>query len=170
VADDLSPSAKRVQDALVALGVDCRVVEMPATTRTAKDAASAIGCRVEQICKSLVFRAKQTDRPVLVIASGPNRVDEAVLGAALGETIERATADYVRDRTGFAIGGVPPVGHSDSIKTFIDESLMAQTELWAAAGYSTPMAILSPGLRSSSDTTSATAGLPTPTSRRPPGP
>jgi prolyl-tRNA editing enzyme YbaK/EbsC (Cys-tRNA(Pro) deacylase) len=137
--DELSPSAARVQAALAAAGLTCEVVELPASTRSAQEAAQAIGCQVEQIVKSLVFHARQSDRPILVLASGPNRVDEARLGALLGEPIGRAGADFVRRRTGFAIGGVPPLGHLERLETFIDEDLLGYDELWAAAG--TPHAV-----------------------------
>jgi len=109
-------------------------VELAQTTRTAAEAAAAIGCQVGQIAKSLVFRGKQSHRPILVIASGPNRVSEANLGELVGEPIERADADYVRQRTGFAIGGVPPVGHLETLLTFVDEDLLRYEDIWAAAG------------------------------------
>jgi prolyl-tRNA editing enzyme YbaK/EbsC (Cys-tRNA(Pro) deacylase) len=136
---ELSASAQKVQDALAAQGVACRVVELPGSTRTAQEAAQAIGCGVEQIVKSLVFRGRQSARPLLVVASGTNRVNEKLVGAALGEPIERADADFVRGRTGFVIGGVPPVGHDEAILTFVDEDLLQYDELWAAAG--TPHAV-----------------------------
>ncbi|MGA8446465.1 MAG: YbaK/EbsC family protein, partial [Roseiarcus sp.] len=103
-----SPSALRVQ---ATLGDKHQVLEFDATTRTAADAAAAIGCTVAQIAKSLVFRGAGSNHPVLVVASGVNRVDETKVAAVLGEGIARADADFVREATGFAIGGVPPVGH-----------------------------------------------------------
>lgn len=135
----LNPSAQKVQDTLRALGFSYQVIEFPQATRSAAEAAQAIGCRVEQIAKSLVFRRKHTQKPVLVIASGPNRVNEKTIGAYLSEPIERADADFVRQRTGFVIGGVPPVGHLEPLETFIDEDLMHYDEIWAAAG--TPHAV-----------------------------
>jgi prolyl-tRNA editing enzyme YbaK/EbsC (Cys-tRNA(Pro) deacylase) len=135
----LSASAQKVQDALAARGFANRVVELPATTRTAAEAAAAIGCEVAQIVKSLVFRANESDRPVLVVASGANRVDEKRIGELLGETIGKADADYVRGRTGFVIGGVPPLGHTEPPVTFVDEELLQFDEIWAAAG--TPFAV-----------------------------
>jgi prolyl-tRNA editing enzyme YbaK/EbsC (Cys-tRNA(Pro) deacylase) len=114
-------------------------VELPASTRTAAEAAQAIGCRVEQIAKSLVFRSAQTDRPVLVIASGPNRVNEKKMGELFGEPIGKADAEYVRQRTGFVIGGVPPLGHLEALPTYVDEDLLRNEEIWAAAG--TPNAV-----------------------------
>ncbi len=139
MSERLSPSAQRVQDRLRELGFAGQVVELPATTRTAAEAAAAVGCRVEQIAKSLVFRGRETGRPLLVIAGGANRVDERRLGELAGEPIARASADFVRERTGFAIGGVPPVGHREPLDTYIDEDLAALEEVWAAAG--TPHAV-----------------------------
>ncbi|MCK5275370.1 MAG: YbaK/EbsC family protein [Alphaproteobacteria bacterium] len=113
--------------------------EFPKSTRTAAEAAAAIGCEVAQIAKSLVFRARASGRPVLVIASGANRVDEKAVAALIGEKIGRADAGFVRAATGFAIGGVPPVGHDKPIETFIDEDILAFDAIWAAAG--TPFAV-----------------------------
>lgn len=138
-AATLPASALKVRQALAALGHEFHVVEFSASTRTSADAAAAIGCDVAQIAKSLVFRAKPSGRPVLVVASGANRVDEGKIEAALGEKLGRADADYVRDRTGFAIGGVPPVGHATPPATFIDRDLLQFAEIWAAAG--TPHAV-----------------------------
>jgi prolyl-tRNA editing enzyme YbaK/EbsC (Cys-tRNA(Pro) deacylase) len=135
----LSPSAQKVQEALSQSGLQLQVVELPASTRTSAEAAQAVGCHVGQIAKSLVFKACNTQQPILVIASGANRIDEAKIGARLGEAIEKADADFVRSRTGFVIGGVPPVGHSESLKTFIDEDLLTYEQIWAAAG--TPHAV-----------------------------
>jgi len=135
----LPASAQRVQDALAAKGFDLTVVEMPASTRTSEEAAAAVGCTVGQIAKSIIFRAKQSDRPVLVIACGSNRVDEKKVKALLGEKIGRADADFVRERTGFAIGGVSPAGLNENFPIFIDRDLMAFEEIWAAAG--TPNAV-----------------------------
>jgi prolyl-tRNA editing enzyme YbaK/EbsC (Cys-tRNA(Pro) deacylase) len=135
----LSSSARRVQEAMRQLGFEYRVVELPATTRSAADAANAIGCKVEQIAKSIVFRAKNTDRPVLVIASGVNRVNEKKVGELLSEPIGKADADFVRMTTGFAIGGVPPLGHLQKMEIFIDEDLLHYDQIWAAAG--TPNAV-----------------------------
>jgi len=139
MTDSLSNSAQRVQKALSAHGLDYCVVEMTATTRTAKDAATAIGCSVNQIAKSLVFRTQHSARPILVIASGVNRVNEQQIGKILTEPIEKPDADYVLQSTGFAIGGVPPLGHSTAIETLIDADLMKLEVIWAAAG--TPNAV-----------------------------
>ena len=132
-------SAQRVQDALAARGFAFEVREFPESTRTSAEAAAAVGCDIGQIAKSLVFRAKASDRPVLVMASGANRVDEKAVARHLGEKIGRADADFVRARTGFSIGGVPPVGHSEAIVTLIDRDLLDHAEIWAAAG--TPNAV-----------------------------
>jgi prolyl-tRNA editing enzyme YbaK/EbsC (Cys-tRNA(Pro) deacylase) len=135
----LSASAQKVQDALSALGLTLQVVELPGSTRTAAEAAQAVGCQVAQIVKSLVFKAKRSERPILVIASGVNRVDEKKIEALIGEPLGKADADFVRQRTGFAIGGVPPVGHAERLMTFIDADLLAYERVWAAAG--TPHAV-----------------------------
>src|SRR5438270_7451546 len=111
MSDKLSSSAQSVQDFLATLGVTCTVVEMPDSTRTAKEAAAAIGCTVAQIAKSIVFRTVSGRTPILVIASGTNRVNEKTIEQIIGEPIEIADADYVRESTGFVIGGVPPAGH-----------------------------------------------------------
>ena len=135
----LKESAKRVQEALAARGFAFEVREFPQSTRTAAEAAAAIGCEVAQIAKSLVFRTRASGRPVLVIASGANRVDEKAVAALIGEKIGRADADFVRAATGFAIGGVPPLGHDTPPVTLIDRDLLALDEIWAAAG--TPNAV-----------------------------
>lgn len=135
----LSASAQRVQDALMKLGLTLQVVELPDSTRSAAEAAEAIGCSVGQIAKSLIFKTRNREEPILVIASGPNRVDEKKIGALVGEKINKPDADFVRQHTGFSIGGVPPVGLKQPITTFIDEDLLAFDEIWAAAG--TPNAV-----------------------------
>jgi prolyl-tRNA editing enzyme YbaK/EbsC (Cys-tRNA(Pro) deacylase) len=137
-------SAERVRQALAALGHVAEVREFDAATRTSVDAAAAIGCTVAQIAKSLVFRAGASNRAVLVIASGANRVDETKVAAALGESIGKADAGFVRDKTGFAIGGVAPVGHTERPVTFIDQDLLQYGEIWAAAGTPNSVFRLSP--------------------------
>jgi prolyl-tRNA editing enzyme YbaK/EbsC (Cys-tRNA(Pro) deacylase) len=135
----LSSNAQKVQNALDAFGMPLQVVELPASTRSAVEAAQAVGCLVGQIAKSLVFMSQETNRPVLVIASGANRVNERQIGDLLGESIIKANADFVRQRTGFVIGGVPPVGHTEPLETFVDEDLLNYPYIWAAAG--TPHAV-----------------------------
>ena len=139
MAETLSKSARRVQAALEGHGLTLKVVELPDSTRTAKEAAAAIGCSVAQIAKSVIFRATKTDRAVLVVASGTNRVSEKRVAALLGEPLGKADAAFVRAKTGFVIGGVSPVGHTQALPTFIDEDLLQYEELWAAAG--TPRAV-----------------------------
>lgn len=134
----LSGAAQRIQDLLASRGLSHRVVEFEQTTRSAAEAAAAVGCTVAQIAKSIVFKAA-SGAPVLVIASGPNRVDEAKVAAALGEAIGKADAAFVREATGFAIGGVPPLGHARAPRTLIDSDLLALPTIWAAAG--TPNAV-----------------------------
>lgn len=136
----LAKSAVAVQEALDKLGLECKVLELPNSTRTALDAASAIGCNIAQIVKSLVFRTKNSGKPVLVLASGPNQVDIKTIEDRVGESITKADADFVREVTGFAIGGIPPVGHKNAIDfIYIDQYLIALDEVWAAAG--TPNAV-----------------------------
>jgi prolyl-tRNA editing enzyme YbaK/EbsC (Cys-tRNA(Pro) deacylase) len=135
----LPPSAQRVQDVLTQRGHPHPVQEMPDSTRTSAEAAAAVGCEVAQIAKSLIFKTVGTGRPVLVVASGVNRVDEKKLAACLGEKIARPDADFVRAETGYAIGGVPPVGHDRPLRTLIDRDLLALSDIWAAAG--TPRAV-----------------------------
>lgn len=130
----LDPSPQKVQDALKTLGFANQVVELQSTTRTSADAAQAVGCTVEQIAKSIVFKGKQTQKPILVIASGRNRVNEKRIEELISEPLGKADADYVRKHTGFVIGGVPPVGHLETLEIFIDEDLLRYAEIWAAAG------------------------------------
>ena len=136
----LTKSARSVQDALAKKGLTCNVIELSASARTAQDAASTIGCEVAQIVKSLIFKTKQTLKPVLILASGPNRVNEKVIETHIGEKITKADADFTREITGFAIGGIPPIGHKQKIDLiFIDEDLLKFQSIWAAAG--TPNAV-----------------------------
>ena len=133
-----SPSIARVQDALRAAGLSNEVRELPDSTRSSAEAASALGCSVAQIAKSVVFRSG-SGRPVLVVASGANRVDERKVEALLGDRLLRADADYVRERTGFAIGGVAPIAHATPPHVFLDDDLFTFDRVYAAAG--TPFAI-----------------------------
>jgi prolyl-tRNA editing enzyme YbaK/EbsC (Cys-tRNA(Pro) deacylase) len=131
----LSASAAKVQEAIASLGLVNRVFELPHPVRTAADAAAAVGCDVRQIAKSLIFMTKHSKRPVLVVTSGANRVNEETMATLVGEPLARATASFVREQTGFAIGGVPPLGHSQRLETFLDLDLMSLEEIWAAAGH-----------------------------------
>lgn len=135
----LSNSARKVQQALNQVGLDLNVVELPNSTRTAQEAAAAIGCEVAQIVKSLVFKGQHSEKPILILVSGTNRVNEAAVGKLIGEPLGKANADFVRAKTGFAIGGVPPLGHSEKIDTYLDQDLLAHETIWAAAG--TPNAV-----------------------------
>ena len=130
-----APSALKVQ---AVLGPGFEVLEFEESTRTSRDAAAAVGCTVAEIAKSLIFKSAE-GRAVLVIASVVNRVDEKKVAALLGKKIGRADADFVRDRTGYAIGGVPPVGHASTPIVLIDTDLMQFSHVWAAAG--TPNAV-----------------------------
>lgn len=145
MTNSLSESAQKVQSVLNKLGLICQVIELPNSTRTAQEAAQAVGCEVGQIVKSLVFRTQTSRKPVLVLVSGSNRVNEARLAQHLGEPVVKAEADFVREESGFAIGGVPPVGHRHPMQTFIDQDLLQYEQVWAAAG--TPHAVfrLQPG-------------------------
>ena len=122
----------RVRAALEALALDCEVQTLPGSTRTAEEAAAAVGCSVGEIAKSLVFRAGE--QAVVAIMSGDNRLDTAKLGLAAGKPVSRADADFVRAATGFAIGGVPPLGHATPVPVFMDADLFRFERIWAAAG------------------------------------
>ena len=139
----LPASAQRVQDALAALGCTARVRQMPGSTRTAADAAAACGCDEGAIVKSLIFRRAESGvesgQGILVLTSGTNRVHEKRLGRQLGEKLARADADFVRTATGYAIGGVPPLGHATQLRVVMDRDLHAHAQIWAAAG--TPSAV-----------------------------
>lgn len=133
----------RVRQALLAHGLSAQIQEFPQGTRTAQDAADAIGTTLGQIVKSLVFLAD--GHPVLVLASGKNRVDAGKLARAVGALrIDRADADRVRTATGYAIGGVPPVGHATPLETYIDEDLLSYGIIYAAAGTSTAIFPITP--------------------------
>jgi len=136
---DLKPAAQRVKDALGAKGLDAQVRHMPQATRSAEEAAAACGCAIGQIVKSLVFRGAASGRPYLLLVSGANRVNEAAVAVLLGEALQRPDARTVRELTGFAIGGIPPLGHRAPLATYMDEALLAFAEVWAAAG--TPDAV-----------------------------
>jgi prolyl-tRNA editing enzyme YbaK/EbsC (Cys-tRNA(Pro) deacylase) len=135
----LSSSAQLVQNILQQKGLTCEVVELPTSTRTAQEAATSLGCTLAQIVKSLVFKTVTSGKPILILASGPNRINEQIIEKQIGEKIVKADADFVRQATGFAIGGIPPTGHKLKIQTFIDEDLLKLNTVWAAAG--TPNAV-----------------------------
>ena len=137
----LPTSAQRVADAARTAGLSIEVREMPQSTRTAEEAAKACGCSVGQIVKSLIFQGKTSGRAYLLLVSGSNRVDETGVADQIGEPLQRPDACFVRDVTGFAIGGVPPFGHATAIATFMDEDLLTFDRVFAAAG--TPRAIFS---------------------------
>lgn len=145
MAKEPGASVKKVQQTLTSLGFSDEIVVFPDSTRTAIEAAQAVGCSLGQIVKSLVFRGAQSQKPVLALVSGANRVNEKRLGSLVGEDIEKADADFVRQYTGFAVGGVPPVGHIARIATFIDRDLLQYDEIWAAAGSPHAVFRLTPG-------------------------
>jgi prolyl-tRNA editing enzyme YbaK/EbsC (Cys-tRNA(Pro) deacylase) len=137
--EPINPSAQKIQTILRGLGSDYKVIEFSESTRTAQEAADRVGCQLGQIVKSLIFKGSSSNKGILVLTSGSNRVDEARIGKYMGESIGRADPEFVRNMTGFAIGGVPPVGHAHPLETFIDEDLLQYTDVWAAAG--TPNAV-----------------------------
>ena len=132
-------SVNRVAAAAHAAGLSIEIRLMPASTRTAEEAATACNCAVAQIVKSLIFKGKSSGRPYLLLVSGKNRVNEKAVAAALGEEIVRPDADFVRAATGFAIGGIPPLGHATPLPPWLDEDLLQFGTVWAAAG--TPSAV-----------------------------
>ena len=136
--------ARIVQRALEDAGLDCQVKELPDSTRTVKDAARAVGCQPAQIAKSIVFMAAQSERPVLVVASGTNRISEALIEQELGEAVVQASPKFVRQTTGFAIGGVPPCGHVGEVILFIDQDLFSFDSIWLAAGTPNAVFVMSP--------------------------
>ena len=135
----LSSTAQKIQDLLFSLGYNYTVIEHAESTRTAMEAAERAGCELGQIVKSLIFKGKESGKPIIVLTSGSNRVDEKRIREYAGEDIGKADADFVRAVTGFAIGGVPPVGHVQKIETYMDEDFLHYEFIWAAAG--TPNAI-----------------------------
>jgi prolyl-tRNA editing enzyme YbaK/EbsC (Cys-tRNA(Pro) deacylase) len=134
VVEELSASERKVQRALVAAGVQAHVVRLPQSARTAAEAAAALGCRVAQIAKTLVFRRVTDSAAVLIVVSGANRVEEKLIARQLGADVVKADAAFVRHATGFAIGGVAPLGHDTTLETLMDEDLLQLQEVWAAAG------------------------------------
>lgn len=132
--NDLKPASRRVAEAAEKAGLSVRIITHAQSTRTAEEAAAACGCGVGQIVKSLVFQGKASGAPILLLVSGANRVNEKAAGKHIGEALRRPDAQFVRDVTGFAIGGIPPLGHDTPLKTFIDQALMKFPTVWAAAG------------------------------------
>ena len=130
-----NPSVLRVRTALESAGIALAIIELPGAARTAQAAAAFLDCDVGQIANSLVFRAERSDAAVLVMSSGARRVDTARLAAAIGEPVGKADAAFVRERTGFAIGGVAPVGHATRVAAYVEKSLAAYRDIWAAAGH-----------------------------------
>lgn len=133
-----------MQQALAALGCEGRLLQLPRPARTAADAAAAVGCEVGQIVKSLVFAVRGRGMPLLVLTSGANRVDVATLADVVGDSLDKANAEFVRTHTGFAIGGVAPVGHTSALTTLIDEDLMTWQHVWAAGGHPNTVFSLAP--------------------------
>jgi len=136
---NLSPTAQKIQELLNSLGYAYTVVEHTESTRTAQEAADRAGCELGQIVKSLIFKGQESGKAILVLTSGANRVNEKRIREYAGEKIGKANADFVRAVTGYAIGGVPPVGHIQQMETYIDEDFLQYETIWAAAG--TPNAI-----------------------------
>ncbi|ERB62750.1 YbaK/EbsC family protein [Vibrio coralliilyticus OCN008] len=134
MSKELKSSSLKVQEFLSRNGQDFVVQEMPSSTRTALDAAESIGCTVSQIAKSLIFKHGETGEPVLVVASGSNMVCANKVREATGIVLTKADASFVRDKVGYAIGGVPPVAHNSSVHTILDKDLNQYSEIWAAAG------------------------------------
>ncbi|MGD0752041.1 MAG: YbaK/EbsC family protein [Anaerolineales bacterium] len=137
--EPLNPSAQKIQNILRGFGFDYKVIEFAESTRTAQEAADRIGCQLGQIVKSLIFQGMSSNKGILVLTSGSNRVDENKVSQYSGESIGRANPEFVRTMTGFVIGGVPPIGHDQPLETYIDEDLLQYTYIWAAAG--TPNAV-----------------------------
>jgi prolyl-tRNA editing enzyme YbaK/EbsC (Cys-tRNA(Pro) deacylase) len=130
----LPESARRVALLLRERGHDGQIVMLPETGKTSAEAAAGLGCSIAQIAKSILFRRREDDAPVLIVASGANRVDEKKVAAQVGD-IARADAKFVREKTGYAIGGVCPIGHATTPVTLIDADLFTLDSLWAAAGH-----------------------------------
>jgi len=138
-SSEFNLTVKKVADALEQRDTPFRMVEFTESTRTAQEAAERVGCKLGQIVKSLVFRGRTTGNPILVLTSGENRVNESLIGQYSGEEIERADANFVRQKTGYAIGGVPPIAHLEPMDSYMDEDLFQYQVVWAAGG--TPNAV-----------------------------
>lgn len=143
---ELKEAARRVQERAAAVGLEIEVRQMPASTRTAQDAAAACGATVGQIVKSLVFKGRSSGRPYLLLVSGANRVDEKGVASIIGEPLTRPDAQFVRDVTGYAIGGIPPIGHDTPLATYFDRDLLQYEVVWAAAGTPESVFAVAPSL------------------------
>lgn len=128
----LSQKAQMVQQVLHEHNLTLDVIELDASTRTAQEAANAVGCEIGQICKSLIFRSSET--PILFLVSGRNQLNVAQVSAQIGIPLEKADASFTKEKTGFSIGGVPPVAHINPLTTYIDRTLLSYQHIWAAAG------------------------------------
>jgi prolyl-tRNA editing enzyme YbaK/EbsC (Cys-tRNA(Pro) deacylase) len=135
---------EKVERALKDQGFECRIVQLDESTRTASDAAFAVSCDVGQIVKSLIFKGQNSEKPFLVVASGANRVNVKTIEEKVGEPVKMAKPDFVKEKTGFVIGGVPPLGHKEKIVTFIDSDLLGYKAIWAAAGNSNSLFSMTP--------------------------
>lgn len=140
----LKPSSQRVKDYLQAHGASSAITTLPSACRTSAQAADALGCSIAQIAKSLIFRDTRDDSPVLIVASGVNRVDVARVEAELGVALGKANARFVKESVGFVIGGVAPVGHLVPVTTVLDPDLKQYQTIWAAAGTPETVFALSP--------------------------
>lgn len=138
---ELKPASKRFLVTAKVLGLEANVQQLALSSRTAEDAAAACGCNVGQIVKSLVFRGAETGQAILLLVSGCNRVDQDGVAEQIGEPLVRPDAHYVREATGYAIGGIPPIGHKVRLDTYMDKDLMTYETIWAAAG--TPYSVFS---------------------------
>jgi prolyl-tRNA editing enzyme YbaK/EbsC (Cys-tRNA(Pro) deacylase) len=154
LVNELPDAVKRVESAARAAGLHIEIRVMPASTRTAEEAAAACQCAVAQIVKSLIFKGKTSGRPYLLLVSGKNRVDEKAVALRLGEEIARPDAAFVRDATSFAIGGIPPLGHATPLTPWLDEDLLQFGTVWAAAG--TPSAVFAVDPKALASATGAT--------------
>ncbi|WP_025785377.1 YbaK/EbsC family protein [Sporosarcina sp. D27] len=132
---EVSKQAEAFQQKLKGMGSAREVKELPDSARTAQEAADAIGCEIAQIAKSILFKLQQSGEPLLVIASGTNRIDEQKVLQHTGDAPGKADAKFVREHTGYVIGGVPPMGHAEPIRTLIDKDLLQYDTIWAAAGH-----------------------------------
>lgn len=143
-ANTLGPEAKKILAILNEAGIETEIREFPQTTRTALDAARALGCELGQIAKSLVFEGQKTGNAYLVIASGANQVDERRIAQLVDESVALAKPGFVLEKTGFSVGGVPPFGHLEDPDTFLDKDLFRHAQIWAAAGTASSVFPISP--------------------------